>query len=104
MAEKKRVLLLVNSTRQSGRENFSVGRELLKPGGLSRSPCVYPLEASKLTERMNVLCENLMLRGKKFLSLEVESICWIRYPFLPWLPGSSRTDLILLPRLLRLPL
>lgn len=63
--QKKKRALLVNSTRQSRRENFSADRELLKPGGLSHSPLCLPLRATKVTERMNDLYENIMPRGGK---------------------------------------
>lgn len=49
-----------------------------------------------LAERTNVLCEN-SVPGGKALSLEVGSVCFIRYPCLPWLPGSSRTNSMLSP-------
>lgn len=49
-----------------------------------------------LAERTNVLCEN-SVPGGKALSLEVGAVCFIRYPFLPWLPGNSKTNSMLSP-------
>lgn len=46
--KKKRRALLVNSTRQSRRENFIFGHELLKPGRLSRSPLCLPTKGVKV--------------------------------------------------------